>query len=109
MSDRDSELARHRAAIDALDAELLARLNARAAHAQAIGALKAGAAAYRPEREAQVLARLMAANPGPLPDEAVAAIFRQAMSACLALEQTLRVAYLGPNHPGWFLLPVRIR
>jgi chorismate mutase/prephenate dehydratase len=99
-ADRDAELARHRAAIDALDAELLARLNARAAHAQAIGALKAGAAAYRPEREAQVLARLIAANPGPLPDEAVAAIFRQAMSACLALEQTLRVAYLGP--PGTY-------
>ncbi len=98
--DRESELARHRAAIDALDAELLARLNERAAHAQAIGALKAGGAAYRPEREAQVLARLMAGNPGPLPNEAVAAIFRQTMSACLALEQTLRVAYLGP--PGTY-------
>ncbi len=100
MSDRDADLARLRAAIDALDLEILERLNARAAHAQAIGALKGGAAAYRPEREARVLSRLMAANPGPLPDEAVAGIFRQAMSACLALEQTLRVAYLGP--PGTF-------
>ncbi len=54
---QDSELAGHRAAIDALDREILARLNARAAHAQAIGKLKEGGAAYRPEREAQVLAR----------------------------------------------------
>jgi chorismate mutase/prephenate dehydratase len=47
-----------------------------------------------------VLARLQSENAGPLSNEAVAGIFRQAMSACLALEQTLRVAYLGP--PGTF-------
>jgi len=99
-TDRDAELARHRAAIDALDRDILAHLNARAKHAQAIGALKSGGAAYRPEREAQVLARLQDANTGPLPDEAVACIFRETMSACLALEQTLRVGYLGP--PGTF-------
>ncbi|HET9046557.1 MAG TPA: chorismate mutase, partial [Casimicrobiaceae bacterium] len=95
---RDGDLAHHRAAIDALDGEILARLNERATHAKAIGALKAtaGGAAYRPEREAQVLARVADENPGPLPDEAVAGIFREIMSACLALEQRLRVAYLGP-------------
>jgi len=95
---RDDELARHRAAIDALDGEILARLNARAAHAKAIGALKAdsGGGAYRPEREAQVLARLAAANAGPLSADMVGGIFREIMSACLALEQRLRVAYLGP-------------
>jgi chorismate mutase/prephenate dehydratase len=95
---QEADLARHRAAIDALDREILARLSERAAHARAIGALKAGsgAPAYRPEREAQVLARLAAANAGPLPAEAVTGIFRQIMSACLALEQQLRVAYLGP-------------
>jgi chorismate mutase/prephenate dehydratase len=92
----DPELARHRAAIDALDGEILARLNARAAHAQAIGKLKEGGMAYRPEREAQVLARLAARNAGPLSDDAVTGVFRQVMSACLALEQRLRVAYLGP-------------
>ena len=95
---RDAELAGHRAAIDALDAEILAHLNARAAHAKAIGDLKAGtgAAAYRPEREAQVLARLADANTGPLSAEAVTGVFREIMSACLALEARLRVAYLGP-------------
>jgi chorismate mutase/prephenate dehydratase len=97
---RDTELARHRATIDALDREILERLNARAACAKAIGELKAGGVVYRPEREAQVLRGLQAANRGPLSDEAVAGVFRQVMSACLALEQPLRVAYLGP--PGTF-------
>ena len=55
--------ARHRAAIDALDREILERLNARAAHAQAIGAIKGHGVAYRPEREAQVLARLQVGKP----------------------------------------------
>ncbi len=94
--DPEQELARHRAAIDAIDREILAKLNARAAHAQKIGGLKSGGAAYRPEREAQVLTRLQAENRGPLPDEAIAGVFRQVMSACLALEQPMRIAYLGP-------------
>jgi len=94
--DTQAGLSRHRAAIDALDQEILERLNARAAHAQAIGAIKGHGVAYRPEREAQVLARLQSANRGPLSNEAVAGVFRQVMSACLALEQTLRVSYLGP-------------
>ena len=67
--------------------------------AQSIGSLKSGRAAYRPEREAQVLSRLQSANPGPLPNEAIVRHFSQAMSACLALEQTLRVAYLGRPGP----------
>ncbi|MEP7275658.1 MAG: prephenate dehydratase [Betaproteobacteria bacterium] len=94
----DADIARHRARIDALDDEILARLNERAASAKAIGALKAGGgtAAYRPDREAQVLGRLAAANAGPLSGEAVTGVFREIMSACLALEQRLRVAYLGP-------------
>ena len=92
------ELGGHRTAIDELDREILDRLNQRAAHARAIGLLKAdsGGVAYRPEREAQVLARLLAENKGPLEGDAIAVVFRQIMSACLALEQRLRVAYLGP-------------
>jgi len=94
----DARLRVHRDAIDALDREVLLRLNERAMHAKAIGDLKAGSgtAAYRPDREAQVLARLCEQNGGPLSDAAVVAVFRQVMSACLALEQRLRVAYLGP-------------
>lgn len=51
---------------------------------------------YRPEREAQVLSRVKAANKGPLADDTVAFIFREIMSACLALEKPMEVAYLGP-------------
>ena len=94
--DRDAELAPHRDAIDALDREILARLNERAKHAQAIGALKSSGIAYRPEREAKILSQLAAENGGPLSNEAVTGVFRQIMSACLALEQRLRIAYLGP-------------
>ncbi len=93
MSD---ELARLRAGIDRLDDELLERINRRAALAQAIGALK-GTAAWRPEREAQVLRRIAAANAGPLDGDTVTHLFREIMSACLALEQPLRIAYLGPR------------
>ena len=98
MSDDADHLAQHRAAIDRLDLEMLAKLNERANHAKAIGELKtgSGAAAWRPEREAQVLARLSDANRGPLTNEHVTGVFRQVMSACLALEQKLRIAYLGP-------------
>ena len=96
MSAADDDLAAHREAIDSLDREILAKLNARAAHARAIGALKAGGPAYRPEREAQILSRLASENTGPLSNEAVTGVFRQIMSACLALEQRLRIAYLGP-------------
>ncbi len=92
----DLEITRRREAIDALDRELLRLLNERAAHAKHIGALKGDTAAYRPEREAQVLRAIQAENRGPLSDGAVTSVFRQIMSACLALEQKLRIAYLGP-------------
>jgi chorismate mutase/prephenate dehydratase len=91
-------LAELRAQIDALDAEILERLSARARLAQRVAAVKAadGDACYRPEREAQVLRSLVARNTGPLRAEHVSAIYREVMSACRALEQTLAIAYLGP-------------
>ena len=92
----DDALAQHRAAIDALDREILERLSARARHALAIGALKGAGGAYRPERETQVISALHARNAGPLPNAAVTGVFREIMSACRALEQTMRVGYLGP-------------
>ncbi len=48
--------------------------------------LKAGGVTYRPEREAQILARLQAENSGPLSNAAIAGVFREVMSACMALE-----------------------
>ena len=93
MSD---DLSKLRTEIDALDADILARLNARAALARRVGSLKIGQA-YRPEREAEVLRRIIEINEGPLPDEVAARLFREIMSACLALERPVTVAYLGPQ------------
>lgn len=92
MSD---ELQRLRAEIDNLDTEMLALVSRRAQLAHRIGEIKQGNI-YRPEREAQVLRRITESNPGPLPEGAVYRIFREVMSACLGLEQPLRIAYLGP-------------
>jgi chorismate mutase/prephenate dehydratase len=89
-------LKQHRDQIDAIDEQLLTLVNARASHARHIGELKGEGPIYRPEREAQVLRRLLDLNTGPLPGEAITAIFRSVMSNCRALERALTVAFLGP-------------
>src|SRR5207237_7393887 len=73
--------------IDAVDDELLKLVNRRAGLAQRIGAVKSGAPAYRPEREAEILGRVQKDNPGPLPRERVAAVFGEIISACRGLEE----------------------
>jgi len=85
-----------RSRIDALDDRLVKLLSERAKLAKRIGRLKAGGA-YRPEREAQVLRRIIRANRGPLGDAALARVFTEIISACRALEDSMTVAYLGPQ------------
>jgi chorismate mutase/prephenate dehydratase len=94
----DDPLKSLRDSIDEIDRRMVALLGERAALAKRIGQLKEATdgPVYRPEREAEVLRKVAAANVGPLPDAALAAIFREVMSACRALERTMRVAYLGP-------------
>ncbi|KAF0100718.1 MAG: pheA [bacterium] len=82
--------------IDAVDDQVLRLLNERARLAQAVGHLKNGII-YKPEREAQVVRRMQAANAGPLTAESVSVIFKEVMSACRSLEQPLTIAYLGPE------------
>lgn len=90
------ELGQLREAIDRLDDDVLRLINERARLAHRIGEIKQGNI-YRPEREAQVLRRLRdLSDVGLLPKSAVQRIFREIMSACLALEQPLSIAYLGP-------------
>ncbi len=91
--------------IDAIDDEILDLLDERARLARSIGEAKhrAREAMHAPERERQVLARLsarLAARNGVFPAAGVRAVFREVMSACLSVEQTLDIAYLGP--PGTF-------
>jgi len=94
-------LADLRGKIDAIDEELLALMNRRAAVAQEVARAKIAAGEencfYRPEREAAVLRRIKAMNHGPLRDDMVTGFFRELMSACLALEKPLQVAFLGPE------------
>jgi chorismate mutase/prephenate dehydratase len=94
----DDKLQPLREQIDAIDAQLLALLNQRARVAQEVGHVKAetNAPVFRPEREAQVLARIAQNNPGPLQSIDLQSIFREVMSACRALEKRVIVAYLGP-------------
>ncbi len=82
-----------------IDTELLRLLNERASRSVAIGGVKraAGKDIYRPDQEARILAFLKECNPGPLPDRAVAAIFREVFSSSRALQAPLTVAYLGPE------------
>jgi chorismate mutase/prephenate dehydratase len=94
----DDALLALRQRIDAVDRDLLALLNRRAALALEVGELKKrdGSPVFRPEREAQVIDGLKAVNPGPLKNDSVAPIWREIMSASRALESPTRVAYLGP-------------
>jgi chorismate mutase / prephenate dehydratase len=87
--------------IDAIDARIHALLNERARFAQQVGISKSAAGKavdfYRPEREAQVLRNALKRNRGPLSDEEIARLFREIMSACLAQQEPLKVAFLGPE------------
>ncbi|MBT5387989.1 MAG: prephenate dehydratase [Porticoccaceae bacterium] len=86
--------------IDALDLQILQAISDRARCAQEVAEVKKGRgdeAYYKPEREAQVLRQIMEKNAGPLDNEEMARLFRQIMSACLALEQPVKVAFLGPE------------
>ncbi len=87
-----------RVQIDALDEQLLGLLNQRARVAEQVGEVKRreGTPFFRPDRVAQVIDRLQHINKGPLLDNHVASVWREIMSACLALEAPQRVAVLGP-------------
>lgn len=95
-----SDLRVIRERIDALDAQILDLLNARARCAEEVAHIKLAedpnAKFYRPEREAQILTRMQSLNTGPLRNEQVTHLFREIIASCLALEESMRIAYLGP-------------
>ena len=93
----DDSLKALRARIDAIDDSMLKLLSERAQIAQEVGRTKRGEKIYRPEREAEIIRRLRQANPGPLSGDSVERLIREVMSACRALEQDIRVSYLGPQ------------
>jgi chorismate mutase/prephenate dehydratase len=89
-----------RGKIDGVDEQIQRLIAERARYAKEIGILKGLTSTvefYRPEREAQVLRKVVERNDGPLRDEEMVRLFRELMSACLAQEEPLKVAYLGPE------------
>lgn len=98
----DERLPALRRRIDALDVRLVEALGERAEVAREIGKLKAatGAKPYSPARETEVYRKIAALNSGPLSNEALRAIYREVMSAAIALEKPTRVAFFG--RPGSF-------
>ncbi len=94
-------LAELREKIDAVDAQILQLINQRARYAEEVAktklALGENGSFYRPDRESLVLRRIQNLNTGPLSDETAMRFFRELMSACLALEKPLEIAFLGPK------------
>ncbi len=90
-----------RAKIDSIDEKIQSLINDRARLAQLVGISKTRDGRtvdfYRPEREAQVLRMARERNNGPLRDEEILRLFREIMSACLAQQEPLKVAFLGPE------------
>ena len=107
----DDRLKQLRIKIDAIDQQILQLISERGRCAQAVARVKGetdpAAVFYRPEREAQVLRRIMQSNQGPLSDEQMARLFREIMSACLALEEPLSVTF--PGAEGSFAEQAAIR
>lgn len=100
--EQERELEGIRQRIDELDARIQVMISERAKLAQQVGSSKKEGAFrardfYRPEREAQVLRHVVERNSGPLRDEEMVRLFREIMSACLAQQEPLKVAYLGPE------------
>jgi len=95
------ELAKLREQIDDLDVEIQALINRRAGLVVEVARVKRAAGEegsfYRPEREAMILSRVIERHEGPLPREEITRLFREIMSACLALETPLTIAFLGPE------------
>ncbi len=94
------DLSKLRERIDALDEQIQSLLTERAELAQVVAQTKNRSDDnnfYRAEREAQVLRAVKERNTGPISDEEMARLFREIMSACLAVEQVMKIAFLGPE------------
>jgi chorismate mutase/prephenate dehydratase len=93
-----AKLADLRDRIDQVDQQLIDLLNARAKLVVDVGAFKRGSNTpiYAPHREAQVLAKALDRSQGPLPNRTIEGVYRELMSGSFALEQPLRIGFLGP-------------
>ncbi len=95
--------------IDDVDSRLVELLNERARLVVEVGLSKSdtGTPIYAPHRESAVLKRVLDRSPGPLPARTIEAVYREIMSGSFALENPLRIGYLGP--PGSFSHQAAVR
>jgi chorismate mutase/prephenate dehydratase len=86
--------------IDKLDAQIQELITKRAILAKEVAQAKNSVEDkpnfYRPEREAEVLSLALERNQGPLSDNTIILLFKEIMSACLALQKPLKISFLGP-------------
>ncbi|NOY67806.1 MAG: prephenate dehydratase [Gammaproteobacteria bacterium] len=98
---KQKDLSDIRKQIDSLDEQIQKLINERAQCAQVVAEIKQASGEkvnfYRPEREADILRTVQERNEGPLSNEEIARLFREIISACLALEEVLKIAFLGPE------------
>ncbi|OQW91065.1 MAG: chorismate mutase [Beggiatoa sp. IS2] len=87
--------------IDELDTRIQDLLNQRARLAEEVARTKyvqeSNPTFHRPEREMAILSKVIDRNRGPLSNETLVLIFHEIISACLALQKPLQVAFLGPE------------
>lgn len=96
-----SNLSDLRTRIDEIDVQIQELITQRACLAEEIAHVKClaeeGPVLYRPEREAAILHNIVVRNQGPLTNETLLLIFREIISACLSLQKSLDIAFLGPE------------
>jgi len=99
VQDTPNKIQDLRSRIDSIDDSILDLLNERSRVVLEVGRLKSGDNLdfHVPGRERQIYERLLGQNPGPFPNDALKSIYREIISACLALESPMKVAFLGPR------------
>ena len=101
MAKEIDKLKKLRDKIDLIDDKLLNLIQSRADIASKIGELKATldkkTSFYKPDRESKILKNILAKSDGPLADSKVRSIYKELISACLSIEETIKVGFLGPE------------
>ena len=109
MTDVPNNIEEVRNEIDRIDRELVDLINRRAECAIEVGRLKESktASIFAPEREMQVISKVLGQNKGPLADKTISAIYREVISACRALEKPITVCYFGPAGSNTHIASIR--
>ena len=102
MTSEEDKINKIRVTIDEIDLKILSLIESRASEAAKIGTLKRSfskdsSTLYRPEREADVIRNLVSSSSNILEDNQIKFIFKEIISACLATEEKINVAFLGPK------------